>query len=318
MISLTKINIISSTLVFFVLVNSLCHLAIAEDSTKSKEQSIKTTLLDAVVASVSGKPITLSEVNSYLPDSSKVELDELAKNADALQMLNQLIDEKLLLAEAELRRLSVDSDDISFYLRELAERNKMSMEEFLEAVEARGIDQKRFKEQARNEILKSRIGGQLKQAVAAVDDKEIDEYLKQKGKDETLTQKLSIVRLYSSEYSCEDLRRLFQRATRLSRLKSQCEELQIECIELGAVSLSDLSTQVKEQVRELSEGEYSSCSEFTNDLFFLIEREHLSSNELRRLREEAKLELIEKKKMARFTQFLSDDIYKRHSVERLY
>ena len=108
------------------------------------------------------------EQQSHLPGD-----DVLAE-----QVLNRMIIERLQVEWGHRRGIEIDDLSLDQAMRNLAERNRMSLDQFRSALLQQGIDYVAFRNQVRTEML---IGQVLRRAVDAnvqVSDKEIDALLK--------------------------------------------------------------------------------------------------------------------------------------------
>ncbi len=160
------------TCTFFFLTASVSTPLVAE-----------TAVIDFIVASVNGKPITLSEVAARAnTPTPKTPTD--ASNDPAIQSaLQQVILEYLLRAEARERRLSASPEEVERYVDRVAQQNQLSREEFAKALAAEGKNIERYKSQVEMDILRTKLASNLIRDGISISDKEVDEYLTQNGEE---------------------------------------------------------------------------------------------------------------------------------------
>jgi peptidyl-prolyl cis-trans isomerase SurA len=121
-------------------------------------------LVDRVVAVVNNDVITLSEVNEegrlfFQKITAQVpsyQLNEALKRARE-EIINSLIDKKLIAQEAAKQHITVSEEEIDSALKRMKESNRMSEEDFLQEVKKMGMDQQMFRENLRNQILQSKL-----------------------------------------------------------------------------------------------------------------------------------------------------------------
>ncbi|MBX7143484.1 MAG: SurA N-terminal domain-containing protein, partial [Oligoflexia bacterium] len=92
------------------------------------------TVVNAVVASVDGKPITLRDVTRRLANPRDLSLNDASKDPEARAILDALIMELVLSSEAEAKKISVGDDDVERYVEEVARRNNLSKDGFEKAL----------------------------------------------------------------------------------------------------------------------------------------------------------------------------------------
>ena len=112
-------------------------------------------VVNRIVASVDGDPITLYELNQY-----EIKQQALLPNAqtptekDALQAL---ITEKLLAKEIAARGIHVRDQDIDRYIEHIRQVNRLSEDQLKEALKQQGMEYEKYREQVRSEIEKVQL-----------------------------------------------------------------------------------------------------------------------------------------------------------------
>ncbi|HLF98536.1 MAG TPA: peptidylprolyl isomerase [Methylococcaceae bacterium] len=136
---------------------------------------------DRIVAVVEDGVILESELNGRiasivhkLRESNTPEPPEFVLRR---QVLDRLVLEKLQIQMAERGGIRVDDETLRQAVQQIAARNKMSLEEFRQALEEDGGGYARFSEQIRGEILISRLRAAQVNNRIKISDREIDNFL---------------------------------------------------------------------------------------------------------------------------------------------
>jgi peptidyl-prolyl cis-trans isomerase SurA len=304
----------------------------AETSPKKSEAPPKEIVIDAIVASVDDKPITLSDLNSRL-SPRKLSMAEAGKDADALKVLDQIILEKLMEEEARTKRLNVADSDVDDYIREVAQRNDLSMSDFESALAKEGRSMAAYKQQIKLDIIKAKLTSSLVRGGVSTTDAEVDEYiashpeLKNAGKN----LKLHHIVISKEGRSPEDVRvKLAQAQASLDEGESFPQVAQRvsdtasspEGSFLGVISLSDLSPGIAEAVSPLRAGQHSSPMETPNDIQIFFVEERLGAEaeapeaDEEKLRDEVRQILQKQKTKDRLAAYFNNDLYKNHAVDK--
>lgn len=180
-------------------------------------------IVDCIVASWGEEAITMYEVRQrYWAQRNPIAemLSGVDKEDSSLRnALDDLISEKLLVAEARKLDISVSDSDISRHIKGIMEQNGWSEKDFESAVKMLGFnDISNYKEHAKREILKNRVlavkvGGKVR-----VTDREVDEVFYQEtegGKTEEEVHLWHIVFLIPEEVTLQELKELFLKAERV-------------------------------------------------------------------------------------------------------
>jgi parvulin-like peptidyl-prolyl isomerase len=128
------------------------------------ERSASGVIVERVVAVVNDDVILLSEVNERVrPFLKKImrirdeKAQERALRRVQRQQLGQLIEEKLILAEAARRKLKVSDAEVNRAIQSVMKQNDVSYEELMEALEAQGFSRAQYKANLRKQILRLKV-----------------------------------------------------------------------------------------------------------------------------------------------------------------
>ena len=156
----------------------------AGDSNAQVSQSnikVKIINIDGVVAIVNTGVVTRKEIVDRITSLQKQgptggmklpEGEELRK-----QVLENLILEKIQIQEAEQTGLAISNKDLNKIIEDIAVSNKLSMNEFRQAIIKTGISFERYSEQLREDVLKSRLREREVNSQIKISDAEIDNFI---------------------------------------------------------------------------------------------------------------------------------------------
>ena len=162
----------------FALRSIFVILLISAMPSHAEEDIVK---IDRIIAVVDQVVITENE----LIDRIKTVRSQLEKQdakvppADVLQkqILERLINDRLLLQYAAQTGVRVDDTQLDKTVERIAEQNKLSVPDFRAALEQEGISYRKFREDIRNEIIIARLREREVENRVNVTEAEIDNYL---------------------------------------------------------------------------------------------------------------------------------------------
>jgi peptidyl-prolyl cis-trans isomerase SurA len=112
-------------------------------------------VIDRIVASVDGEPITLYELTQY--KTKQLAGMPNAQEATDNDVLQALITEKLLAREIQARGIRVRDEDIDRYIDRIKEQNRVDDAQLKQALAQQGMDFPKYREQIRKEIEKVQL-----------------------------------------------------------------------------------------------------------------------------------------------------------------
>jgi len=143
-------------------------------------------IIDKVVASVNGEPITSYEINQTY---NQLKIDKI-------KALNYLIDKKILEEEIKKRGISVDEFDVENTLEKIAQKNGMSLFEFKSVLKERG-ELEKLTLQIKENLLKEKLFSQIVNSNLRVSDEEIKNYYQNYKNEFTTFKNIQVVAYYS-------------------------------------------------------------------------------------------------------------------------
>lgn len=296
-------------------------------------------IIDIVVASVNNQPITLEDISNRLTPIRHLTLREAASDPEARLVLERMVNEKLLAAEAKERHLSVDDGEVETYINEVAQRNNMSKLEFEAALKNEGLTLPEYRRQISNEILRSKISSAIVRDGVGITREEIDNYLKQNP---TLAQAGSKIQLrqilvaFSKDGETRSEQDALDIISKIQKRIAKGEEFTTLAREfsdgaegsdggdLGLINTADLSQQFLDAVLLLDAGQTSSVVQTVDGLriFQVVEKYSAPSKDSDEDESTKKLEVevrkvLERQKLEeKLATFFTVDLMKKHQVDR--
>ena len=285
-------------------------------------------VLDTVVASVNGKPITLQDLNREVGGKA-LSIKEASLDPHAKEALDSMILEKLIEEEAATRRVSVSGDEVQRYLKELAAQNGMTVEQFDEALKRQGKSLTLLSRQAHGEILRTKLAGQYLQGSVSISEEEVDSYLKEHAPLNGGGTKLKISQILlrtdvrneeAARTLAADIQNKLTAGEKFEELAKQYSE-GAEAKEggsLGILAQEELNPEIFDAVFALSPGQVSTPIKTAAGihLFKLDERYVDEEDGGSKIKDEIRKRLRAQKIQEKMFSYFSTELPKLYSVER--
>ena len=127
-------------------------------------------VVNKIVATVDGDPITAHEVRRYGEERR-------AHGVSWETLLEAVITDKILEKEIAARKITAKKEDIDRYLAEVLARNKMTEEQFATALKQQGLTTDQYRARIKGEIEKTQLVGQeLRGGPPNVSDEDVRQY----------------------------------------------------------------------------------------------------------------------------------------------
>lgn len=136
--------------------------------------------VDHIAAVVNQDVVAASEVQQRierLREEVRRRGDVLDIDALRKQALESLIEERVLVTHAREFGTRVDEAELDRVVGNVAQQNRLTMDELMERLKAEGMDYRRFRENLRDQIMSERVREREVQGRIRVTDGEIDKYL---------------------------------------------------------------------------------------------------------------------------------------------
>ena len=294
-------------------------------------------VIDRVIASVDGVPITLKEFSDKLVPKRKISIADFSRDPELNKALDAMIMERLIEAEAASKKIKVQPADIERYTLQVAAQNHMTKAEFESALVEQGKSVEEFEKLARLEIMRSRLMGLIAQNAPAVTDQELDtvdgdpedsETEASDSNDKVRFSLREIVIVKQSEGEGDALEAAQQIYSKLEAgedFSSLAKEFSRGASaqnggDLGEVVLDDLSESVRDSVSDLEAGSHTEIIDMDDAfrIFFLEKklREGEASESKKSDKEHVRKELESRKLESKFQNYFTVELPKLHKVER--
>ena len=167
----------------FILSALLCiGNAQAQDLAASKASDNKVRHIDGVVVVVNTGFITRKEIDDRVNALKKQGAKAPDEAALRKEVLDRLILEKIQIQNAEREGFTVNDKELNSIIENIASKNKLSVPEFKQKIEASGSSFEKYKEFLRNDIMISRYREREIEAKIKISDAEIDNYIVEKNR----------------------------------------------------------------------------------------------------------------------------------------
>lgn len=141
-------------------------------------------LVDRVVAVVNDDVITMSEVNEEgrgffqkITEQAPAEQLSAALKRAREEVLNGLIDKKLIAQEAAKQKVTVTDEELEAAFKQMVATNNMSPEQFRDQLSNMGMTEATYRDNLRNQILQSKIlNYEVRSKIIITDDMILDYY----------------------------------------------------------------------------------------------------------------------------------------------
>ena len=282
-------------------------------------------VVNRIIATVDGDPITAHEVQRYREASGSNELTED-------QALEALITDKLLEKEVQEKKIEVKPEEIDKYVEQVKERNRIDTYRFEAALAQQGLSMKRYRERIRGELEKSQLVNREIRGRVSVSPDEIARYYEANREEyktgERVTVRAIIFRIepLDSEAETARIRGKAEEVRQLAVGGRPFEDLAKQFSEgpgaekggrLGTFAHGELDAQLEPVAFAMSPGSISEVVR-TDRAFYLLRVDKVEPPGYRTLdeaRDQVRETLYQKAVEQRFQDWLSKDLRERHSVE---
>lgn len=229
--------------------------------------------VDSIVAVIDGEPITMSDLQSFVvsrreglgEESHQASHDEILRRGSEAgkKALKEMIQDKMLAREAESSNISATAEEIATYIEEVRKQNNVDLRTFESILGSRGIGMEAYREQVRNDIVRSRLVSIKVRNKINVLDEDVDRFLK------AGTSKVSGKSSFHLEQvllkaPSEDPENLEVIRTKIEEIRANAadgyplEDLDKENYsDLGQAQLADLRPELEKAARKLAPGDVS-------------------------------------------------------------
>ncbi len=287
-------------------------------------------VINRIVASVDGEPITLYELQQY-EAKQRVLLPNAAQTTKN-DMLQALITEKLLAREIAARGVHVRDDEVDRYIDHIKETNRVDDAQLKEALKQQGMDYEKYRAQVRTEIEKVQLLNREIRGKVTVSPEDVDRYYQAHQKDYELPGKVHVrqitLRLDANAPDdvvkavmdrAQELRARLSKGEDFATLARQASEDPVAADggDLGEVEPVKLLPEFENAVGKMKDGDVTEPirTAMGVHLLKLDERIDVAYRPQEEVAVEIKEKLYNNALDERYKRWLLEDIQKRHYVE---
>jgi peptidyl-prolyl cis-trans isomerase SurA len=289
-------------------------------------------LVNRIVASIDGEPITLYELETY-ERKHLAALLAAGASPSRKDLLDALITDKLVEKEIAAKGIRVDEEDVDHYVARVREQNRLSEEQLREALAQQGLTWEKYREQVRAEIQKIQLLNREIRGKVNVTPQDVERYYEAHKSDYARPARvhlrhivLRLARDAPPEVEQAVRERLEAIRKRVVEGREDFAAVAKEVSEdaaaqsggdLGEVEPGKILPQFQEAVARLREGEVSSPIRTDAGLHLLRVEKRIAESfvPLREVSDEIREKLYSKALDERYRRWLVEDLKKRHYVE---
>ena len=282
-------------------------------------------VVNRIIATVDGDPITVHEVERYRAGSGSNPITES-------QALEALITDKLLEKEVVERKIEVKSEDIDHYVDQVKARNRIDDYRFEAALAAQGMTLEGYRERIKTELQKSQLVNKEIRGRVSVPPEDVQHYYDDNREEFRTGERVTVrdiffrVEAIDSAQETERIHRKAQEVRQLAISGRPFAELAKQFSEgpgaekgglLGTFAHGELDAELEPTAFALSPGQVSDVMR-TDRGFHILRIDKIEPPGYRSLdeaRDQIKETLYQKAVEQRFQDWLSKDLRERHSVE---
>lgn len=281
-------------------------------------------LVDRIVASIDGEPITVADLSQYI-DLREVQVP----NTDSASALKERIDgfiaQALVEREAKSSGVDVSEQEITAYIDEIKRQNGVDDKAFVEMLGTRKLSLESYKKHVRSEILRSRVVGARVRAKISVSDGDIERYVAEHpelapAQDSVHLQQIFIAKSQelSLDLGASNPTSIVDVAAKVKDGVEFSEAYGPGYSDLGYVKVEDLRSEIQQAARELEPGEVSDVIEGEKGVYLVkvVARNEDEKVELpETLKESIRNELFQARLKDEITKYLNEELPKKYNVE---
>ena len=148
---------------------------------------VRAEIIDGIAAIVNGEIVTISDIHERLGSAAIASINEIPSEVMResqryrvySDILDQLIEDALIRAEADKLEMRISESDIDRMVEEVKSQNNLTDEQLSAVLEAEGLTMLKYRETMRTQIMRQRIMGVKIHSRVKVEDEDIKNYYAQ-------------------------------------------------------------------------------------------------------------------------------------------
>ena len=287
-------------------------------------------LVDRILATVDGEPITLHELKKF--GARSLHGQQMDASMDQAQLLDALISDKIMQKEVSDKGIIVRDEDIDHYIDGIKERNKLNDDQLQQALGAQGLTMESYRTQIREEIQKAQLINREIRGKVNVTPEEVQRYYEAHIAEYSTPAKLQVAHILfrlDANASADQVAAVTAKAQSVrDRIKKDADFAAMAKEysddpsgqnggDLGWFKQGELLDDLEKVATRLKVGEVSEPvrSRVGVHILKVEAREGESHQKLDELADQIKEQLYNAALEDRFQKWLEEDLRKRHHVE---
>jgi peptidyl-prolyl cis-trans isomerase SurA len=311
---------------------ALCAAAAALTGILGLGSAAPAELVNKIVATVDGEPVTLYEVNQFA--ERNIRARQLSETMDRPAMLDAVITEKIVQREVADKGVVVKDEEVDHYIEGIKQRNNINDQQLKEALAAQGLTLETYRTQIREDIQRQQLISHEIRGKVSITPEEVQRYYEAHRSEYSTPERLQVAHIVfrlPADAPPDQVAAVTAKASAVyDRLKGGADfaELAAQYSEdgtgkdggaLGWFKKGELLTELEKTASQLKVGEVSPPvrSKVGVHIIKLEGREDASSQNLDALQEQIKQQLYSQALEDRFQKWISEELRKKHHVELL-
>jgi len=291
---------------------------------------VHATVLNKILATVDGEPITLYQLKKY--GERSIRGHQLSGAVDESGLLDALITDKLIDKEVSDKGIIVRDEDIDRYIEGIKERNKLDDQALKDALAAQGLTPESYRTQIREEIQKAQLMNREIRGKVNVTPEEVQRYYEKHLSEYSTPERMQIAHILfrlapdapsdqvvAVTAKAEEVYQRIKKGADFAEMAKQYTEDSSgpNGGDLGWFKGGEMLDDLEKAAARLKVGEISEPvrTKFGLHIIKLEGREGASHQKLDDLADQIKEQLYNAALEDRFQKWLTDDLRKRHHVE---
>lgn len=291
---------------------------------------VRAEVVDKIVATVDGEPITLHEVKAF---SQGIRGRQISAQMGQSGLLEALITDKLIQREVSEKGIVVRDEDVDRYIAAIMQRNNIDEDKLREALAAQGLDFQGYRAQIREEIERDQLVSKEIRGKVSVTPEEVQRYYDSHLSEFSTPEKLQLAHILfrleadapsdkvsATTAKADDVYRRLKKGADFAEMAKQFSEDSAERGgELGWFKKGEMLEPIEKAAQKLKVGEISQPvrSKVGLHIIKLEGREGATHQKLDELSDQIKQQLYNAALEERFQKWMTEDLRKRHHVEMI-
>ena len=288
------------------------------------------TVVDKIVATVDGDPITLYQLKQY--SERNLRARQGAPVLDQAQTLDALITDRVIEKEASDKGIIVRDEDIDHYIEGIKERNHLTDEQLQQALIAQGLTKESYRVQVREDIQKAQLINREIRGKVSVTPEEVERYYKAHLSEYSTPERIQMAHILfhldpnpspdqvaAITAKAEEVRARIKKGADFAEMARQYSDDPSgkNGGDLGWFKHGEMLDELEKATEKLKVGEVSEPvrTKAGIHLIKLEAREGASHEDLGGLQDQIKQQLYNAALEDRFQKWLTEELRKRHHVE---